>query len=334
MMKGLPIVLLALLFGMPGGGAEPPGPATRGPMIYWTAGVETAEQVRRAGVEPIAVPAGEGDAWRKAGVQVVPIAEAELVRRQKTLPPRIAGRGNVASATRRPWIDANGWLYVRKPAGQYFVELPAGRGALAAAEALVYQVDLLMKIEPADLAAVGETLAFFRAQAAGAPLPTVADLAVIEDGSDALGEVMNLLTRRNLLFTPLARPSTKYPINIRLGSKAYPAAEAADPSEFALKIRHQLGDDRRSLRLYGSETVIARYTAGGGAFRLHLLNYSNSQIDGLRVRLRGAKAAGLRARALGFGEFAPDAPVEEPGALEFTIPRMRLYAVIDGTTAR
>lgn len=336
------LAVFALLAGPLFAGREFPRAAARSgaegaprlPSIYWTEGVETADRIRRAGVEPIAVPAGNVDAWRGAGVKVVPVTKAELESRQKVLAPRIAGRGNVASATRRPWIDANGWLYIRKPAERYYAELPAGRAQLAAAEAYVYQADLLMKIEPGDLEAVSAVFSFFRALPEGGALPVVADLAVIEDGSDAVGEVMNLLTRRNLLFAPLPRPSTKYRINIRLGSKAYPAADAADPSEFALKIRHQLGDEKRSLRIYGSETVIARYTAGGGAFRLQLLNYSNSQIDGLRVRLLGANSAGARAWAFGFGEFTPETPLQEGRAAEFSIPRMRLYSVIEGTATR
>ncbi|MFN0085152.1 MAG: hypothetical protein ACKVX9_07170 [Blastocatellia bacterium] len=308
--------------------------APRLPLVYWTEGVETSERIRKAGVEPIAVPAESADGWRGAGIRIVPVTKADLERRRKTIVPRIAGRGNVASATRRPWIDANGWLYLRQPVGKFLAELPAGRAPLAAAEAYVYQADLLMKIDPGDLEAVGEVASFFRALPAARPLPAVGDLAVIDDGSDAIGEVMNLLTRRNLLFELLPRSSAKYRINIRLGTKAYPAADAADPSEFALKIRHQLGDENRSLRIYGSETVFARYTAGGGLFRLHLLNYSNSQIDGLRVKLKGAASAGALGRAFGVGEFTPDTPVQADGAYEFSIPRMRLYSMIEGRLAR
>ena len=42
--------------------------------------------------------------------------------------------------------------------------------------------------------------------------------------------------------------STRYPINIAMGDPGYPAAEAADPSAFALKIRRQLTDEKRTLR--------------------------------------------------------------------------------------
>jgi len=37
--------------------------------------------------------------------------------------PRVAGRADVASATRRPWIDSNGWRFVRQPTGKFYYDL-------------------------------------------------------------------------------------------------------------------------------------------------------------------------------------------------------------------
>src|SRR5882672_591483 len=87
------------------------------PLIYWAEGIETAESLKRAGVEQIAAPTDKAEAWRKAGFKVVAVSPAEFERREKLLTPRIAGRANVASATRRPWVDANGWRFIRNPAG-------------------------------------------------------------------------------------------------------------------------------------------------------------------------------------------------------------------------
>src|SRR5262249_56012660 len=106
-----------------------------------------------------------------------------------------------------------------------------------------------------------------------------------------VGEVMNLLERRNLLFQIVRKPSPRYRINIALGTKVYPQADAADPSAFALKIRHQLTDRRRMLRVYGSEVVIARLTGDAHRVRLQLLNYGGREIQGLRIRLRGTYRA-------------------------------------------
>jgi hypothetical protein len=161
-----------------------------------------------------------------------------------------------------------------------------------------------------------------------ADLPSVADLAVVDDGSEATGEVMNLLARRNLLFEVVRAPSARFRINIALGTAGYSRAEAADPSAFALKIRRQLTDDQRTLRIYGSEVVIGRLTGDGKRNRLHLLNYGGRDIDGLRIRLRGAYR-GVEAHVAGAGRLQLDDFVVADGATELTLPRLTTYAVID-----
>src|SRR2546422_10200297 len=103
---------------------------------------------------------------------------------------------------------------------------------------------------------------------------------------------MNLLARRNLLFQVVQAPSPRFRINIAVGSTAYPREDAADPSAFALKIRRQLTDEERSLRVYGSEVVIARLTGDATRIRVHLLNYGGGGNQGLRIRLRGAYRKG------------------------------------------
>src|SRR5205085_6804867 len=115
-----------------------------------------------------------------------------------------------------------------------------------------------------------------------------ADFGVVDDGSPEIGEVMNLLVRRNLLFRVGPRPFPDLRINIRLGSAEYSRADAADPGAFALKVRRQLGDDQRSLRIYGSDTVVGRLTADRVRARLHLLDYAEREVEGLRVRVRGS----------------------------------------------
>ena len=127
-------------------------------------------------------------------------------------------------------------------------------------------------------------------------------------------------------------PSTKYRINVAIGSPEYPQQEAADPSAFAQKIRRQLTDDGRSLRVYGSEVVIARLTGDDGArARLHLLNYGGRDIEGLRVKLKGGWSAG-DALVAGAGRVPVADATVSPGptiTTEFTLPRLGAYAVID-----
>jgi hypothetical protein len=297
------------------------------PCVYWTQGIDTRARLEEAGVKQICAPPEAADGWRAAGIQVTPVTEAELGSREKLAAPGIAPRPGQASATRAPWVDANGWKFARKPAGKYMYDVPAGKGALAAAETFAYGADAVMKIDPADLAKVGEMLAFIR----GLPtvdLPSVADFAVVDDGSPVTGEVMNLLTRRNLLFRVVSSPDARFPINVAMGSAAYPPAEAADPNAFALKIRRQVTDDRRSVRIYGSEVVICRLTSGEGHTRLHLLNYGGREIQGLRVHVRGAYRPG-DAQVAGAGRLPLDDFAVADDATEFSIPRLVTYAVID-----
>jgi hypothetical protein len=250
-----------------------------------------------------------------------------LERREKLLVPRIAGRANVASATRRPWIDANGWRFARHPAARFYYDLPEGKAALAIAEAFTYGADAVVKIDPADLEEAGKMLVFLRGMPAQ-NLPPIADIAVIDDGSAVTAEVMNLLTRRNLLFRVAPVPSKQYALNIKIGTREYPRDAAADPSDFAQKIRLQLTDERRSLRIYGSEVVICRLTGNNTRIKLHLLNYSGRPAEGLRIRLRGAYEKGA-AMVFSTGKIELEDFVFADGATEFSIAQMGVYAVAE-----
>ena len=107
-----------------------------------------------------------------------------------------------------------------------------------------------------------------------------------------------------------------------------PREEASDPSAFALKIRRQLTDEERSLRVYGSEVVIGRLTGDTQRVRLHLINYGGREIEGLRIRLRGAYRNG-EAYIAGAGRVALNDQVVAEGATEFSLPRIATYAAID-----
>jgi hypothetical protein len=278
------------------------------PCVYSTADAGTRASLETAGVERICT-------------------DSDLAGREPLPAPGTAVRAGVASPTRAPWIVANGWRVLRQPDAKYVYDVPAGKAPLAAAEAFAYGADAALTIDPADLAAVAAMLKFLQALPR-ADLPAVSDLEIVDDGTAIAGEVMNLLARRNLLFEVVKRPSPRARITIRIGSPEYPREEAADPSAFALKIRRQLTDDHRTLRVYGSEVVIARFTAGAGRARLHLLNYGGREIEGLRIRLRGAyQDAG--AHVAGLDRIALQDQVIASGATEFSLPRLTSYAVID-----
>lgn len=298
-----------------------------GPCIYWTAGIESRATLEAAGITRLCVAPEAADAWRTAGFTVTAITPAELAAREALPVPGVTARPGLASPTRSPWIVANGWRFTRQPKATFVYDVPAGKAPLAAAEAFAYGADAVMKIDPADVASVGGMLKFL----GGLPsvtLPPLADLAVVDDGSAVTGEVMNLLARRNLLFQVVNAPSAQFKISIAVGSADYPLAEAADPSAFAQKIRRQLTDEQRTLRVYGSEVVICRLTGDGKQARLQLLNYGGREIEGLRVRVRGAYAQ-AEAAVAGAGRLPLTDFVVADGATEFSVPRIATYAVID-----
>lgn len=303
------------------------------PLIFWQSGIETAPALKQAGIERIAVAEDKADEWRRAGFIVTAISEAELSARQKLAVPGATGRPGLAAATGQPWVDANGWQFTRNPSGKFFYELPKGRAALALAEAFAYNADAILKIDPADLNEVGRMLTFLKTLPDRENLPLVADIGVIDDGSDLVGEVMNLLSRRNLLFKPVAAASPKYRVNIKLGSKEYPKADAADPNEFAQTIRRKITDDRRTLRIYGTEVVIARLTGDGKRTRLHLLNYGRRDFAGMRVRLLGKYDKG-ETLVYGIGHTTLEDFAVIGNTTEFSLAIMSAYAVIELPAAK
>jgi hypothetical protein len=302
------------------------------PSLYWAQPVETAPAVRQAGIERMCVPAKAAAAWQGAGFVVVPLGEKDRSERTKLSAPGLRSRAEVASASGRPWVFANGWRFLRKPDGRYWGDVPAGKAALAAAEAFAYRADVVLAIDPADLEAFGRMRSFL-SSLPDSDLPAAADIAVVDDGSPPVGEVLNLMARRNLLFRVVPKEAPDVALNVRLGSEEFPRKEAQDPEAFALSVRRRLTDPKRSLRLYGSEVVLARLTRDAGRARLHLLNYGGRPIDGLRVRLLGSWVA-AEARAFGEEQVALEDRVAADGATEFSLGLLGTYAVVDLTAAR
>ena len=302
------------------------------PCVYWTQGIDSRLALDAAGVKRICVAPELVGVWRAAGFSASPTTPADLTARTALPVPGITARTGLASPTRSPWVVANGWQFVRKPKAAFVYDLPAGKAALAAAEAFAYGADAVMKIDPADLGSAGAMLTFLEGVPAS-DLPALADLGIEDDGSPITGEVLNLLARRNLLFQIVQAPSAQFRVNIAIGSAAYPLAEAADPSAFAQKVRRELSDDQRTLRVYGSEVVIGRLTGNDRQIRLHLLNYGGRDIEGLRIRIRGAYGKG-DALVAGAGRLPLADFAVAGGATEFSVPRISTYAVIDLMAAK
>lgn len=242
-------------------------------------------------------------------------------------PPRIEMRVNVASASTVPWIDSNGWRFNRGLKQAYYKKLPPGAAALAAAEAFAYGVDAVLEPAPEDDAPLKKMLSFLDS-VKQAPMPPLANIGVLDDGAPVTGEVMNLLGRRNLMYKAVSKPDSSLALNVRIGSADFPKEAAANPSDFAARVREKLGDEKRLVRLYGTYTVIAHLTGEGGRARLHLLNYSRRLVKDLRVRVLGVYGSAKLAEASSGPQPAKDFVVFE-GGTEVTVPSLQTYAVVD-----
>src|SRR5262249_22271020 len=127
-------------------------------------------------------------------------------------------------------------------------------------------------------------------------LPAMANIGIVNDKSPEMNEVLNMLTRRNLLYRTVTAPDRKLDLNVQLDSKDFPRDWAQDPSDFATRVRAKLSDDRRLLRLYGTSTMIAHLTGDGKRARLYLLSYSRG---GGRNQDGEAASQSIRIRLLG-----------------------------------
>jgi hypothetical protein len=241
--------------------------------------------------------------------------------------PGVEYRANEASPSRTPWVDSNGWRIERAPDRTYFYDAPEKAAALACAEAYAWGARALVHTTSAGVAAFQRMLDFVKTLP-DAPGPVIANIGVIDDGSRETGELMNLLTRRNLLYKIVPSPDPRLNLNVRLGSAEYPRSEAANPDLLARKIRSQLGDDKRLVRVYGSDVVVVRLVGNGGHARLNIVNYASRPVSGLRVRVLGSWS---RQHAM-----SPEQPqlklqdvTTAEGATEFTVSEMGAYVVID-----
>ena len=294
------------------------------PGLYWDQGAETAPALKQAGILRLHVPAAREQAWRDAGCVAVAFDPAA---HPKAGVPGVEYRMNVASATSVPWIDANGWRFEREGKGVWYYDVPQGKAALAAAEAYAYAMDAAVHTVPADLEPLGRMLAFLRGVDRPA-MPLRANIGIVDDGSDVTGEVLNLMARRNLLFKVLMAPDPRLDLNVKIGTKEYPADEAADPYTFAGRLRQDLTDEKRLVRIFGSDVVIVRLTGDGARLRVHLLNYANRSVKGLRVRVRGEFR---KAEPAAFGQAKTELLdfAAREGSTEFTVPLIDTYAVVD-----
>jgi hypothetical protein len=288
------------------------------PGLFWNAGPDTAGALRQAGIQQFHAPPAIADSWKQAGFSATPLSDQALSARIKLTTPGIDRKVMVASATTAPWVNANGWRFRRSPGSEFWYELPPGSAPLAAAEAFAFGAKAVLKIDPADLDALGKMLQFLRT-IPERNLPDSADFGFIDNGSEDAGELLNLLSRRNLLYKIVSSPDLHLRLNV--------AANSDDPHLFAAKVREHLTDDQRSLRIYGSEVVLCRLVGDAGQVRIHLLNYGGRPMEGIRVRVRGKFSS---AKLYGVASSKPVADyTTTDGFTEFSIPVLGVYGVVD-----
>jgi hypothetical protein len=294
------------------------------PWLFWDQGPATVNAIRQAGIERLYVPPDQVNNWKAARIDAEPFDLAQLTR----IPVLgIAHQIDTAGATSAPWVIGNGWRFERDGSRKYYYNVPWHKATLAAAEAYAYGVEAVVHADARDLAAFGRMLAFLRG-IGGPAMPALANIGIIDDGSAQTGEVLNLLARRNLLFQVVQASDPKYDLNVQIGTREFPKTAASDPAAFAGLVRQKLGDEKRLLRLYGTDVVIGRLTGNERNMRVHLINYGGSKVEGMRVRVRGDYAHGSVA-AFGIGNAALTDYSVTNGATEFTIPEMDVYAVVD-----
>lgn len=226
---------------------------------------------------------------------------------------------NMAMATSAPWIDSNLWKYRRNPKSSYVSDLKGKPLVIAMAEAFAAGVTLAIETTPEQEKEYQQVLAFLKKLPEGPSKPWVNWVLRDEPGAQA-AEVMNLMSRRNLLF----RVDPKGDVSL---------AGVKNPYEFMQELREKLGDDKRLVRLFGSELTVAALSREGNRVRLHLLNYGTRPVENLRVRIKGNyMQKGIWPHVYQSQAANPLTEfVSEDGFTEFTLVSLPSYAVIDFT---
>jgi hypothetical protein len=297
------------------------------PSLFWPKGPDTLPVLQKAGITEIAVPRRTASAWKSH--PEIQVREVNLAEFLKIPTPSVNFRISNASATREPWVDSNGWRFLRQPDGHFYENAPGKSVALAAAEAYVYRAHVLIETDEAGLTAFATMLRFLSSLGEN-DLPPRCNFEYVDDGSSASGEFMNLLIRSNLLFKIEKSQESGKDITVALGSPQYPASEAGNPKLLAEKVRANVTDEKRLLRIYGSYLVIGRLAGDTSHSRLFLLNYGaeRGDVHGVRVRILGRFPRQTFQQSPSPGVKLLDYATAKD-ATEFTIPDLTTLAVVD-----
>jgi hypothetical protein len=297
------------------------------PTLFWDQPPNTADLLRKADLHAIAVPPSQESAWKR--VSGFTVEAVDPSRTTKLPKPGVRFRVHEASATGAPWVDSDAWRILRQPSASFFYEAPGESAASAAAEAFTYGAKAVIHTDEAGLKPLGAMLTFL-ARVQDPKLPPIVNFEFVDDGTPESGEFMNLLIRRNLLFRVVQKPDPASGVTVKLGSPRYPRSEAANPSLLAEKVRAEITDEKRVLRIYGSEIVVARLEGDENSARVYLLNYAGNElvVDGIRVRVLG-KYTHFKVSVAGVPDQTVSDPLSSTEATEFTLKHLNTLAVID-----
>ncbi|MBV9762995.1 MAG: hypothetical protein JO340_20710 [Acidobacteriaceae bacterium] len=296
------------------------------PILFWQQGADTAPELRKSGVTHIAVPPAAAADWKTTGIVAEPLDLASTIK----LPaPGVALRMDEASASHVPWVSSNGWRFLRQPTAKFYYDKPSSP-ALAAAEAFTFGGQAFIRPAADSAESLTKMLDFLKTINFD-HAESINDIRFIDDRSALSGELMNLMVRDNLLFQIVHSRAADSKLTVQLGSKEYPTSTGSDANSLVHRIRTNLTDDKRRIRVFGTSVVIVRVTGGVDQPRVHLLNYgapAHIRIGAFRIRILGRYS---KSQFHCFG--TPNAQLmdfnAQSDATEFTVPSLNTYAVVD-----
>ena len=243
--------------------------------------------LKGAGIAHIAVPQELAGSWNgRSGITATAVDAGQMVNIQA---PSVNFQMENASATREPWVESNGWRFLRQPNARFHYKAMGSSAAMAAAEAFSYGAAAVIETDETGLKPLADMIHFLESLPP-ADMAELCNFDYVDDGTPASAEVMNLLIRSNLLFKVVKAPAASGTgMSVALGSREYPKADASNPKLLAEKVRAAVTDEKRLFRIYGSYVVIGKLTGTNDHRRLFLLNYGGAKgnADGVRIRVLG-----------------------------------------------
>ncbi len=144
--------------------------------------------------------------------------------------PGIVPRPGVASPTRSPWVNANGWRFMRPGDGKFVYDVPAGKARAGRRRSLRLRRRRRLEVDAGrPRARSGRMFAFFASICRPLACPTSPTSPSWTTDRQRSGEVMNLLSRRNLLFPPVPRRRVQFPMNVQARDGRLPARRRRGP---------------------------------------------------------------------------------------------------------